>query len=43
MVLATDMSVHFKYLAKLKAKFLPPAADKRVEPRATSTRSSCAK
>ena len=32
MVLATDMSVHFKYLAKLKAKFLPPAADKRVEP-----------
>ena len=26
------MSVHFKYLAKLKAKFLPPAADKRVEP-----------
>ena len=43
MVLATDMSVHFKYLAKLKGSSCRPPPTSASSLRATSTRSSCAR
>ena len=32
MVLATDMAVHFEYLARFKAQFLPPGSTEQVQP-----------